>query len=311
MDDPQQLKALFADLPPTPQDDGPNPLVPIAYPSSYVTLMSLFRSVCQKLEYSSRAIQLTSLILPLNPGHYTVWKHRLDCVLHLGLDAGTLCSELEFVELMCTDNLKCYQVWHHRQALISQASSGVANPQSYTSEIAFVDRMLTLDSKNYHAWAYRQFLVQKFKMFRNEMTDSEIWIRADVRNNSAWNQRYFCLNMLKNQHESSNAQNEANESELFDFVKEVSVVEGYINQAPNNQAPWNYLAGIKTLSSKVSTESIIKQTNQIIETLVLDLLSISTPAKVMHLSILAANKSHKLYQHVFFFNADMQRSANG
>jgi protein farnesyltransferase/geranylgeranyltransferase type-1 subunit alpha len=55
--------------------------------------------------------------------------------------------------------------------------------------------MLERDEKNYHVWSYRQWLVKRFDLFANpeELQWTESMIDADVRNNSAWNHRYYLV----------------------------------------------------------------------------------------------------------------------
>jgi protein farnesyltransferase/geranylgeranyltransferase type-1 subunit alpha len=55
--------------------------------------------------------------------------------------------------------------------------------------------MLEQDSKNYHVWSYRQWLVKRFDLFDKpeEMAWTESLIDEDVRNNSAWNHRYYLV----------------------------------------------------------------------------------------------------------------------
>ena len=49
------------------------------------------------------------------------------------------------------------------------------------------------DSKNYHAWSHRQWAVKHFKLWDGELAFVDRLLDADVRNNSAWNQRHFVL----------------------------------------------------------------------------------------------------------------------
>lgn len=51
--------------------------------------------------------------------------------------------------------------------------------------------MLEIDAKNYHAWSYRQWVVATFELWDEELPDVERLIDEDVRNNSAWNQRFY------------------------------------------------------------------------------------------------------------------------
>lgn len=81
----------WADVTPIPQDDGPNPLVPIAYskecryPTNSLKLftdqeskidsdaMDYFRAVTRTNEKSERVLTLIQDIIDMNPAHYTVW----------------------------------------------------------------------------------------------------------------------------------------------------------------------------------------------------------------------------------------------
>lgn len=78
----------WKDVTPISQDDGPNPVVAIAYCkecmspklsifvvdfSLDVQLMGLFRAVLLKHELSERVLDLTTSLLDLNAANYTVW----------------------------------------------------------------------------------------------------------------------------------------------------------------------------------------------------------------------------------------------
>lgn len=52
---------------------------------------------------------------------------------------------------------------------------------------------LSSDSKNYHAWAHRQVVVAAAGAWQQERDYVEGLLQQDVRNNSAWNQRFFVL----------------------------------------------------------------------------------------------------------------------
>jgi protein farnesyltransferase/geranylgeranyltransferase type-1 subunit alpha len=75
---------------------------------------------------------------------------------------------------------------HHRQLLMTR----LGDP---TGEAAFLRSMFERDSKNYHVWSYRQWLVRRFDLWDTELPDVEELIDEDVRNNSAWNHRYFLV----------------------------------------------------------------------------------------------------------------------
>jgi protein farnesyltransferase/geranylgeranyltransferase type-1 subunit alpha len=86
---PLSHREQWADITPIPQDDGPDPLVPIMYSTecelprwhAAVTLlirldrdaMDHFRAISLAKEHSERALELTEAIIRMNPAHYTVW----------------------------------------------------------------------------------------------------------------------------------------------------------------------------------------------------------------------------------------------
>lgn len=54
--------------------------------------------------------------------------------------------------------------------------------------------MFEADAKNYHVWSYRQWLVRRFDLWdQGELEETERFIGEDIRNNSAWNHRWFVV----------------------------------------------------------------------------------------------------------------------
>ncbi|RMZ87975.1 hypothetical protein DV736_g4791, partial [Chaetothyriales sp. CBS 134916] len=117
--------------------------------------------------------------------------------------------ELGWLEGTSERNLKNYQIWHHRQSLLtSYPRSLITASFLHDHEIPFVTHILSFDAKNYHVWTYRQWLCRHFPEYllppspgitgRTEGSTSEIesvetMIDKDVRNNSAWAHRYFVV----------------------------------------------------------------------------------------------------------------------
>ena len=75
-----------------------------------------------------------------------------------------------------------------------------------------------------------QWVLKRFNLWDGELDYIEQLLARDVRNNSAWNQRYFVV---------SNTEGEG----LDTARREVEFAFSYIKKGPNNQCPWNYLRG--------------------------------------------------------------------
>jgi protein farnesyltransferase/geranylgeranyltransferase type-1 subunit alpha len=111
--------------------------------------------------------------------------YRAKTISHIG---RSLQDEIAWLNPTALKHLKNYQIWHHRQTIIDALGS-------YEGESEFVSTMLERDSKNYHVWSYRQWLVKRFNLFDKpeELQWTEGMIDDDVRNNSAWNHRYYLV----------------------------------------------------------------------------------------------------------------------
>lgn len=69
---PFSRRPEWSDVRPVPQDDGPHPVVPIAYRDEFRETMDYFRAIYVADERSSRALDLTTEAIGMNPGNYTV-----------------------------------------------------------------------------------------------------------------------------------------------------------------------------------------------------------------------------------------------
>ncbi|KAH0915934.1 hypothetical protein HID58_030380 [Brassica napus] len=73
---PLSERPEWSDVVPLSQDDGPNPVVPIAYKEDFRETMDYFRAIYRSDERSPRTLRLTEEALRLNSGNYTVWHFR-------------------------------------------------------------------------------------------------------------------------------------------------------------------------------------------------------------------------------------------
>lgn len=114
--------------------------------------------------------------------------------------------------------------------------------------------MFSKDPKNYHVWSYRQWLVRRFELWdKGEIEAVEGMIKEDVRNNSAWNHRWF---LIFGRDSSAHKEQDVIERELeYDILRPpacslirtdngLRYAKKAIVLAPQNQSPWNYLRGV-------------------------------------------------------------------
>ncbi|KAJ9655192.1 CAAX geranylgeranyltransferase alpha subunit [Neophaeococcomyces mojaviensis] len=218
----------WQDVVPIAQVDQAGALAAIAYSPRYSEAMSYLRSVMADTEVSERALALTEDLISMNPAHYTVWIYRMrvlrgmwtgakaakvdeaDEKQEAGDEAGEIDEalwqniqrELKWLDEVSFRNLKNYQIWHHRHALVDllpstpdttafTASTPSQSTETTTSdrhkkastaaplteatktrllklvasEQTFLAQILSLDTKNYHVWSYRQWLCMRFPSF--------------------------------------------------------------------------------------------------------------------------------------------------
>ncbi|KAI3834606.1 hypothetical protein MKX03_029131 [Papaver bracteatum] len=222
---PYSERKEWADVKPVPQDDGPNPVVPIAYKDDFREAMDYFRAVYLSDERTPRSLQLTAEVIQLNAGNYTVWHFRRLILESLGAD---LREELEFIEGIAQSNSKNYQIWHHRRWVAEKLGT-----EATTIELEFTKKILFPDAKNYHAWSHRQWVLQALGGWEGELDYCHQLLEDDIFNNSAWNQRYFVVT----------------KSPVLGGLQamrasEVKYAVEAILTNPENESPWRYLRGL-------------------------------------------------------------------
>jgi protein farnesyltransferase/geranylgeranyltransferase type-1 subunit alpha len=144
---------------------------------------------------------------------------------------ATLLTELEFLNPLSLKHLKNYQIWQHRQTIITALGQWQQDPP-------FLEKMLALDAKNYHVWSYRQWMVNHFNLWDEKVESDyvEKLLDEDVRNNSAWNHRWFLM-FGRLEGNAELAKKEVVKRE-WDWAMEK------IEKAPQNESAWNYIRGL-------------------------------------------------------------------
>lgn len=199
-------------------------------------------------EYSPRTLRLTALVIALNPAHYTVWLYRFQIIKALELP---VLSEITWLNEVALDNLKNYQIWHHRQLLLDHYMPLIfadddAVAALARSESAFLATMLAEDTKNYHVWSYRQYMVRKLGHWGpQELGAAQSLIEDDVRNNSAWSHRFFLV--FQNPDASTPGCGPVEHDPRVPaavIARELGYARDKVALAPQNQSPWNYLRAV-------------------------------------------------------------------
>lgn len=143
---------------------------------------------------------------------------------------SSMTEELDLLDQLVQYHLKSYQVWcdiyfrtwkrqstdvgpglirrQHRRTIILALNDP-------SRELDFTAKALAIDEKNYHTWAYRQWVLCHFwstarslspedaaalsperrdevdQVWRGELEYVDKLLESDIRNNSAWNHRFF------------------------------------------------------------------------------------------------------------------------
>ncbi|KAG9447074.1 hypothetical protein H6P81_013202 [Aristolochia fimbriata] len=222
---PFSRRPEWSDVNPVPQDDGPNPVVAIAYKDDFRETMDYFRAIYQSDERSPRALQLTTETIRMNPGNYTVWHFRRLVLEEINAD---LHEELDFVAHVAEGNPKNYQIWHHRRWVSEKLGTKAASV-----ELQFTKKILALDAKNYHAWSHRLWVLETLGGWEDELEYCDKLLEDDIFNNSAWNQRYFIMTRSP----VLGGLQAVRDSEVSYTVKAIL-------SNPPNESPWRYLRGL-------------------------------------------------------------------
>ncbi|KAE8666331.1 Protein farnesyltransferase/geranylgeranyltransferase type-1 subunit alpha [Hibiscus syriacus] len=260
-EEPLSRIAEWRDVTPLPQDDGPNPVVPIAYKEKFRETilqkkkkefrktMNYFRTIYKADERSPRSLRLTRRVIHLNPGNYTVWHFRRFLLEALNSD---LDDELDFVQRIANSNSKNYQLWHHRRWVVERLGTNAR-----AKELHLIKSILSLDAKNYYARSHRQWVLQAVGGWEDELDYCRQLLEEYIFNNSAWNQRYF----VETRSPFLGGLTAMRASEVRYSVEAILSI-------PNNECPWRYLLGLykDDIESLVNNREVSSECLKVINT---------------------------------------------
>ncbi|KUI71487.1 Protein farnesyltransferase/geranylgeranyltransferase type-1 subunit alpha [Cytospora mali] len=256
---------IWDDIVPMPVEDSDGALAAIAYPEDYAEAISYLRAVMAKKEHSTRCLRLTEDIISMNPAHYTVWLYRFSIVQAMQIPIP---EEIEWLNQVSLENLKNYQIWHHRRLLMDYYYPEIESKPEEKARLAkseqdFLAQILAEDTKNYHVWSYRQYLVPKLGVFgESEIKAAESLVDEDVRNNSAWSHRFFTVFSDPAHTTACSLSTEYDPKVPAEIIdREVKYAQDKILLAPQNQSPWNYLRGVLVKGGRKmgSVEDFVQQ----------------------------------------------------
>lgn len=229
----------------------PVPLCSIPKNEYVAEVQRYLRAMLNADERSERALDLTRDAIKVNKSDFVAWYYRRNILFSLAR-VDLFQKELEFIEFVASRSSKNYQLYYHREAVVSFLQKHIDNEafvKLIDKEFNWCTSVINEDSKNYHAWSYRQWIVTSFPEAANvqkEVRYIDFAIKLDPRNNSAWNYRFFIRFKIAN---SVVTQEE--------IMKDVEFAVDKIARSPNNPAPWNYINALLELEPAKGNKVIL------------------------------------------------------
>jgi protein farnesyltransferase/geranylgeranyltransferase type-1 subunit alpha len=258
------------------------PVTSIDYTEAFRIAYGYFRAIFRSQEFSWRTLKLTATCLHLNPANYTVWHFRRHCLralhhpVNVNAEANTSESwsyvkdDLDMAASLGGENPKNYQIWYHRRAMLDQLPPAEFLKLAKDLELEYVNAVLRVDAKNYHAWSHRQWVIsimvesasaESTSNFNGD--DSEIdprkhfviclwnaeliWVEQvleeDIRNNSAWNYRWYIAHS-RNKAEPVGKTSNSSGLSVSEATTEMDYALQIIAMDPYNESPWKYFSAL-------------------------------------------------------------------
>lgn len=258
----EDLDTIFSDVDPIPQQEASSyPVAQIDYSPAFVIAYDYMRAIWKSNEHSLRTLRLSTICLELNPANYSVWHFRRECLRTLQqeeLIQNAMEKELLLASRLGGGNPKNYQIWYHRRAMLEQ------DPQSFEmygpKELEYIAQILLhQDGKNYHAWSYRQWILKNIVIDwkESELAFVDQLLDHDVRNNSAWNHRWFSLHY-------GNGRSQSQKLNATDAKQELEYsIKKYAAMDPYNESPWTYATAI--IKEQSSSAALVEDLLSMVE----------------------------------------------
>lgn len=141
-------------------------------------------------------------------------------------------NEIEFINEVLSEDNKNYHAWSYRYLTVFYhlINSIITFCIIYLRKNLLNFFFFICKLKSFQSFYLRRWLVEKFDLYDQEFKDLDFFFEEDLRNNSAWNQRFFVVqHLIKN-----------NKWKLED---ELEFCFENIKTVPENESAWNYLNG--------------------------------------------------------------------
>ncbi|XP_022693359.1 protein prenyltransferase alpha subunit repeat-containing protein 1-like [Varroa jacobsoni] len=179
---------------------------------------------------TEKLIQLTNVLLLLNPELAVAWNHRKLLYLQRKL---SLQQELQLSQLALSRKPKTAEAFSHRKWLLGQEMENYPLERRQAvlhSELQLCDTMATKYFSNYHAWDYRRHLVREYVegaplIIESELQRSKDFLQSHVSDHSGMSYRQYVLLRV-------------NSRPLFQA--ELQFITDLIHTFPGHEALWQH-----------------------------------------------------------------------
>ena len=226
---PYRDREEWKDVVPIPQDDGPHPIVAIAYSDkceykyylfcfySSSTITSVFFSSSCLILSVNRSCQMekcVSMLFITSLGKrlgYFVWHNVHNEVIasiknfvifsavkdvydyfRAILKSGEKSERALSLTVACIAlNPANYTVWQYRREILK------ALGKDLYEELQYTHTMITSNSKNYQVWHHRKVIVEWLQDASSELAFTEAILMKDAKNYHTWQHRQWCVKTFK------------------------------------------------------------------------------------------------------------------